>query len=199
MMKKKLLAVVPAVALLAAPFPNQVTDAASTSEQVQESIKTIPADFDALLNWAPEEQPTVTQGSQSYEVEFIQTLLVHFGYETDVDGVFGADTAKQLKALQGEKELTQDAVVGTETWTVLLEEYKAKSFQPERAILYAEHVLANDDLLFSSDGMLHEDESGKTFYSLKAQSKELLEGGGSGTVGFYNVYYDGEVEESSPL
>lgn len=198
-MKKKLLAVVPVVALLAAPFPNQVAEATSVSEQVQDSIKTIPAEFDALLSWAPEEQPIVTQGSQSYEVEFIQTMLVHFGYETDVDGVFGSDTAKQLKAFQGEKELEQDAVVGVNTWTVLLEEYRAKSFQPERAVTFAEHTLDNDDLIFSSDGILHEDEAGKTFYSLKAQSKDLIDGGGSGTVGYYNVYSSGEVEESNPI
>jgi hypothetical protein len=52
--------------------------------------------------------------------------------------------------------------------------------------------------VFSSDGMLHKDSDGKVFYSLKAQSQDLIDDGGTGTVGFYDVYQNGDVVESKP-
>ena len=68
----------------------------------------------------------------------------------------------------------------------------------DKAIEYAERALDNDDLLFSSDGVRHKNSDGKVYYILKAQSKELIEDGGSGTVGFYNVYQNGKIVESEP-
>lgn len=46
--------------------------------------------------------------------------------------------------------------------------------------------------------ILQEDSNGKVFYSLKVQSKDLVDDGGSGTVGFYDVYQYGDVVESTP-
>ena len=197
-MKKKWLAILPAFGLLAAPYPFQSADASSGIEAIQLTESEIPSGYEAILNWSPEEQPIVKQGSHSFEVEFIQVMLDHFGFETEVDGIFGAHTEQQVQELQAENELVQDGIVGVDTWTVLQEEYAAKTFQVETAIIIAEQTLDNDDLIFSSNGVLYEDADGDTFYSLKAQSKELIENGGSGTVGFYEVYYDGDVVASEP-
>ena len=71
-------------------------------------------------------------------------------------------------------------------------------FTVEAAITYAEIALDNDDLVFSSNGVCHKNSDGKVFYSLKAQSQDLIDDGGTGTVGFYDVYYNGNVVESKP-
>lgn len=71
-------------------------------------------------------------------------------------------------------------------------------FTVEDAITYAEIALDNDDLVFSSDGVRHKDSDGKVFYSLRAQSKDYMDDGGTGTVGFYDVYLNGDVVDSKP-
>lgn len=197
-MKKRWLAIVPMFALVISPIPNQTVDAASENKSVQMLEAEIPAGYEAILNWPPEEQPIVKQGSHSFEVEFIQMMLNHFKYVTEVDGIFGPHTDQQVIQLQVENGLVEDGIVGVDTWTVLLDEYQADLFTVETAITYAEIALDNDDLVFSSNGVLHEDSNGKVFYSLKAQSKELIDDGGSGTVGFYDVYPNGAVVESTP-
>lgn len=201
MLKKKWLAVVPAVAvaLVGAPHFNQTVDAAPENESVQQAESEIPAGYEAILNWPPEQQPIVKQGSQgSFEVEFIQMMLNHFGFETEVDGIFDSHTDQQVRGLQAENGLAQDGIVGVNTWTVLLEEYQAELFTVEDAITYAEIALDNDDLVFSSDGVRHKDSDGKVFYSLRAQSQDYMDDGGTGTVGFYDVYQNGDVVESKP-
>ena len=197
-MKKKLLAVIPAIALVIAALPLQPVDAATDNEPVQLSESDIPTGYEAILNWPAEEQPIVKQGSQSFEVEFIQVMLNYFEFETGVDGVFGSHTDQQVRQLQAEHGLAQDGIVGVDTWTVLLEVYQSELFPVETAIAYAEEALDNDDLVFSSNGELHKDSNGKVFYSLKAQSQDLIDDGGTGTVGFYDVYENGDVVESEP-
>lgn len=200
LMKTKWFVAIPAITLMVAAFPLQPADAASKSESVQlsESDSDIPAGYEAILNWPAEEQPIVKQGSQSFEVEFIQVMLNHFGFKVEIDGVFGAHTDEQVRQLQAEQGLTQDGIVGVHTWIVLLEAYQSELFPVEKAIAYAEESLDNDDLVFSSDGVIHKDEGGKIFYSLKAQSQDLIDNGGTGTVGFYDVYQNGDVIESKP-
>ncbi len=201
-MKKKWLAIVPMIALVSPVIPNQAVDASSENKwenvEVQLSESTISPEYQAVFNWPPEEQPLVKQGSQSFETEFIQAMLNHFGFETEVDGVFGPHTDKQVRQLQAEEGLAQDGIVGFYTWTVLLEEYREEIFTMEKAIDFAEEALDNDDLVFSSDNTLHKDLDGQVFYSLKARSKELIDNGGTGTVGFYDVYQNGNVVESEP-
>lgn len=199
MLKKKWLAVIPAVMLVAVQVvPFQTVDAASENESIQQSESEIPPGYEAILNWPPEEQPIVKQGSQSFEVEFIQVMLNHFGHETEVDGNFGPHTDQQVRELQAEHGLVRDGVVGVDTWTLLLDEYQAELFTVETAIAYAEDALDNDDLVFSSAGELHEDSDGNLFYSLRAQSQDFIDDGGTGTVGFYDVFQNGDVVESEP-
>ncbi|WP_245347869.1 peptidoglycan-binding domain-containing protein [Oceanobacillus polygoni] len=201
MLKKKWLAIVPAVvvALVAAPHFNQTVDAAPENESVQQAESEIPARYEAILNWPPEQQPIVKQGSQgSFEVEFIQVMLNHFGFETEIDGIFDSHTDQQVRGLQAENGLAQDGIVGVNSWTVLLEEYQAELFTVESAVAYAEAALDNDDLVFSSNGVLYEDSDGRVFYSLRARSQDYMDDGGTGTVGFYDVYQNGDVVESKP-
>lgn len=201
MLKKKWLLAVPAVAvaLVGSPDFNQTVDAAPENESVQQAESEIPAGYETILNWPPEQQPIVKQGSQgSFEVEFIQVMLNHFGFETEVDGIFDSHTDQQVRGLQAENGLAQDGIVGVNTWTVLLEEYQAELFTVESAVAYAEAALDNDDLVFSSNGVLYEDSDGRLFYSLKARSQDYIDNGGTGTIGFYDVYQNGDVVESKP-
>ncbi|WP_339229787.1 peptidoglycan-binding domain-containing protein [Oceanobacillus sp. FSL K6-2867] len=170
----------------------------SEDESSQLSKSEIPPGYEAILNWPPEEQPIVKQGSQSFEAEFIQVMLNHFGLETEVDGVFGPHTNEKVRQLQAVHGLVPDGIVGLDTWTLLLDEYEAGLFTVESAVAYAEAALDNDDLVFSSNGVLYEDSEGRVFYSLKARSQDYIDNGGTGTVGFYDVYQNGEVVESEP-
>ncbi|WP_413375807.1 peptidoglycan-binding domain-containing protein [Alkalihalobacillus sp. 1P02AB] len=202
-MKKKWLALVPAIVLAAASIAIQPVDAASETEaknkQVQLSEPLITPNYSALFEWAPKEQPILQKGPQkSFEVEFLQVMLNHFGFDTNVDGIFGPQTDHQVRQLQEAKGLAQDGVVGVNTWTVLLDEYGEKIFSVERAIHFAEEALNNDDLVFSRVSGYHEESDEQGFYKLRAQSQELIDGGGSGTVGFYDVYTNGDVVESEP-
>ncbi|WP_236693854.1 peptidoglycan-binding domain-containing protein [Sporosarcina globispora] len=155
----------------------------------------LPTELPPILDVAPEHQPTLQQGSEGIEVEFV---INHFGFETEVDGLFGAQTDEQVRQFQSEHGLAVDGIVGVETWTVMFNEHEVVIFPVEQAITYAEEALDNDDLVFSSDGVLHKDSDGNVFYSLKAQSQDLIDDGGSGTVGFYDVYQNGVVVESEP-
>lgn len=67
-------------------------------------------------------------------------------------------------------------------------------FPVEEAITYAENFVDNNSLVFSSNGEVNIDSEGNVFYQLRAQNKEWVENGGSGTVGFFNVYPTGKVE-----
>ncbi|TDQ40664.1 peptidoglycan-binding domain-containing protein [Aureibacillus halotolerans] len=198
MMKKKWLAVIPAVALVAAPLPIQSVSA-SSEQVVQESQ--LPSELESVLMIAPEHQPTLTQGrtgTYGNEVDFVQFTISQAGFETEVDGVFGPDTKDKVKQFQAAHGLTADGIVGINTWVALFSEHNDSEFPVETAISYAEEALDNDDLVFSSNGELHKDAEGNQFYSLRAQSQAYIDSGGSGTVGFYDVYENGDIVESKP-
>ena len=195
-MKKKWLVTITATALVASPLSFQIVDASSENESTQTSE--LPPELEPILNVAPEHQPTLQQGSTGMEVKFVQVTLNQSGFKTEVDGLFGAQTDKQVRQFQSKHGLAADGIVGVKTWTAMFNEYQEVRFSVEKAITYAEEALDNDDLVFSSNGVLHKDSDGKVFYSLKAQSQDLIDGGGTGTVGFYDVYQNGDVVESTP-
>lgn len=201
-MKKRWLTVVPALALGVglAPFQFQAAEASSgeSIEITETSGSEVSEELQPLLEVAPEHQPTLMKDSAGLEVQFVQEKLNHFGLETSVDGLFGTQTKEQVIQFQKEHNLMIDGIVGEETWAALLAEDSNDTFTVEGAIDRAEEELNNDDLIFSSDGVLHQAEDGRTFYSLKVASKSLIDDGGTGTVGFYDVYDDGEVVESEP-
>lgn len=61
------------------------------------------------------------QGKTGPEVRAIQFLLKNkFGYNIDVDGIFGPATANAVKNFQNSKGLTADGIVGLQTWRRLI-------------------------------------------------------------------------------
>ncbi len=56
------------------------------------------------------------------EVAHLQELLIQWGYQVTVDGIFSPETEKAVKDFQKKHNLTVDGVVFTQTWNKLLEE-----------------------------------------------------------------------------
>lgn len=60
------------------------------------------------------------QGSSGEDVRALQILLSGYGFKCSADGIFGANTDKQVRAYQKSGSLTVDGVVGPRTWAKLL-------------------------------------------------------------------------------
>lgn len=73
--------------------------------------------------------PTLRQGDRGNFVKILQYLLNKFGYNVDVDGVFGAKTRDAVIVFQRNNKLTQDGIVGVNTWNRLL------NTDPDRLVL----------------------------------------------------------------
>lgn len=63
---------------------------------------------------------TFQQGNSAPEVSAIQYLLRQHGYNLLVDGTFGADTRANVQSFQKKKDISEDGVVGPETWENLI-------------------------------------------------------------------------------
>lgn len=65
--------------------------------------------------------PIVRQGSRGVYVCILQDALTTFGYNTGgLDGVFGARTRDAVLQFQSRNGLSQDGIVGTNTWNTLM-------------------------------------------------------------------------------
>lgn len=65
--------------------------------------------------------PIVRQGSRGVYVCILQDVLTTFGYNTGgLDGVFGARTKDAVIQFQRKNGLTQDGIVGNNTWNTLM-------------------------------------------------------------------------------
>lgn len=85
------------------------------------------------LNWITKRAQQILSGSGApaaidddadgtwagYSITKIQQLLGKHGFPTDVDGIYGPDTTRQVKAFQAAKKLTVDGDVGPATWAAL--------------------------------------------------------------------------------
>ena len=58
-------------------------------------------------------------GDRGDEVKTMQQALKDKGYDIDVDGIFGLNTEKAIKAFQNAHSLTADGIVGQKTWATL--------------------------------------------------------------------------------
>lgn len=66
-------------------------------------------------------RPTIRLGSRGVTVKGLQTRLTRGGYRPGVaDGIFGQQTHTAVKALQGDKRLTRDGIVGPKTWDAVI-------------------------------------------------------------------------------
>ncbi|GLY04211.1 MULTISPECIES: peptidoglycan-binding protein [Actinoplanes] len=72
---------------------------------------------DTLNPW-----PTTRQGTKDHPVPTLQYLLLAHGHTVTVDGVFGPQTGEAVRAYQRTRGLTDDGVVGPDTWHALLVE-----------------------------------------------------------------------------
>lgn len=76
--------------------------------------------WNALLNLNPTAN-TLRIGSRKSAVLFLQRLLLSYLYPiTDLDGIFGNETANAVKEFQTENGLIADGIVGPATWETLL-------------------------------------------------------------------------------
>ena len=65
--------------------------------------------------------PTLRQGSRGNITKLLQEKLVSLGYNTnDVDGIFGSQTKAAVISYQKSRGLSQDGIVGQNTWRELL-------------------------------------------------------------------------------
>lgn len=77
------------------------------------------ATWTALLNLNPT-QNILRRGSRNSAVLYLQKLLLSYLYPiTNLDGIFGPETERAVRAFQGENNLTVDGVVGANTWNAL--------------------------------------------------------------------------------
>ncbi len=67
------------------------------------------------------ECPTLRQGAYGNITRLLQEKLVSLGYNTNgIDGDFGGGTANAVRSFQARNGLSQDAIVGKNTWRKLL-------------------------------------------------------------------------------
>ena len=95
----------------------------ANGESLDESVCL--ADFFTLvLPPPPVTHPVLTMGDKDTEsngpVATLQKRLDVWGFTVAVDGVFGQNTLKAVEDFQVKKHLTQDGVVGPQTWAALL-------------------------------------------------------------------------------
>jgi hypothetical protein len=64
--------------------------------------------------------PTLQLQSTGPNVRTLQGLLNARGYSDSIDGVFGPETASQVRSFQGTNGLSVDGIVGPKTWPKLL-------------------------------------------------------------------------------
>lgn len=58
--------------------------------------------------------------SRGEQVKTLQRLLLGFGYDLKIDGVFGTITDRHVRAFQRKNGLSADGIVGAKTWNKLL-------------------------------------------------------------------------------
>jgi len=102
----------------------------SPSEPVISKAEETPVETPKPVQTAPETAQngsvvipmiTLQKGSRGTQVKVLQWLLSMNGYNVGtVDGIFGANTQKAVKAYQTAKGLSADGIVGKQTWSKLL-------------------------------------------------------------------------------
>ncbi|MGE6611028.1 peptidoglycan-binding domain-containing protein [Peribacillus sp. NPDC076916] len=153
-MKKKLLVIIPTVALMLAPLG---TGTSITHAATKEKIET-----------KAETRPTLRKGSRSSYVRDLQQSLKDVKYSVGVDGIFGTQTQNVVREFQVDHNLSSDGIVGPLTWAALDEnKVERKQFTEKDAIALGKKKLGNK-IVFSGDGRLLKDGKGKAYYNYKS-------------------------------
>lgn len=75
------------------------------------------AKYDTGKRPVESKRPTLRRGDRGEDVVHLQTRLAALGYSVGkIDGIFGIKTLEAVKALQIEKGLAVDGIVGPKTW-----------------------------------------------------------------------------------
>ena len=119
-MKKKLLAVIPMIMLVAMPLTMGIStvDAAPKANSQKVVAKS-------------ETYPTLRKGSRSSYVKNLQQSLKDVKYDTSVDGTFGSKTQTMVKQFQSDHNLSPDGIVGRLTWAALDQNKVVESYYGE--------------------------------------------------------------------
>lgn len=92
-------------------------------EEVSKPSEEVSNPSELLLPKATIEMYVISKGVKDEQVKTLQRLLIAKGFscgDYGVDGSFGGDTLKAVKAYQEKYKLEVDGIVGKETWTHLL-------------------------------------------------------------------------------
>ncbi|PAX60746.1 peptidoglycan-binding domain-containing protein [Brunnivagina elsteri] len=61
----------------------------------------------------------LSHGCDGDNVVYLQECLNSFGYDLDVDGIFGDDTQEAVEDFQSAQGLEADGIVGSMTWDAI--------------------------------------------------------------------------------
>ena len=67
-----------------------------------------------------DKMPTTKRGNRGHAVKVLQATLGIWGWKVSVDGIFGPQTEKALKAFQNKHASPVDGIAGPITWNALL-------------------------------------------------------------------------------
>lgn len=142
----------------------------------------------------PQPQPTITgtKSSKSYlekgdsgeDVKVMQTMLIKCGYScgnAGVDGIFGSNTDKAVRAFQAAKNLDVDGLYGPKTKAALEAEYNKselyrvrKSWEDSKSQIGAYKVYDNAVKQCNENpGYSVYDSNGKCVYTTKKSNEEI--------------------------
>lgn len=122
-MKKIWLPLFLALGLIAA-LPLSFDSAAAASHGSAATEDKLPESLENLMDIAPEHQFTLRQGSNRIEVKLLQWTLNDYGLKTEVDGIFGPKTKRNVRQYQQDKGLVVDGIVGMYTWVAIYAEHQ---------------------------------------------------------------------------
>ena len=176
-MKKKLLAVISMIILVATPLTMGVStvDAAPKANSQKVVAKS-------------ETYPTLRIGSRSSYVKNLQQSLTDVKYHTSVDGIFGSKTQTMVKQFQSDHNLSPDGIVGRLTWAALDQnKVERKQFTVDAAIALSQKKLLKN-IVFSRDRRLVKDSEKQSYYPLKKANKDYIDKNLTVTVTSFHIY-----------
>ncbi|MCL1473903.1 peptidoglycan-binding domain-containing protein [Argonema antarcticum] len=103
--------------------PSQIDPSPSQIDQPlnQPSQNTAPTPSNGLGGTSANQAPVLSLGSRGESVRQVQTLLQQQGlYNGLIDGIYGLQTRNAVVAFQRSRNLIADGIIGSSTWTVML-------------------------------------------------------------------------------